>query len=233
MSSIMPMIFSKLTLRPRSAKTKSSMFTAAARLAGRLLCSASAARRRRSRAETWVCKREGLGKVFLKRSRASSSFRILMVSDSARISFMRDFLTSSHSACLVSQLAWRSTRKCWFSASDDLVSPRSSLKVSILMLASPERPSFSSMASVLASASLSLADTIASKFALLFSSAVVASARASSMVSFICFNMPMTSLVEAPELSPRSDRKDDSTSRSELLMSVSTVSLLSTSAVEV
>merc|ERR1719324_1923707 len=60
-------------------------------------------------APVWT--RDGLGSVFLKRSSASSSLRILMAAPMASSSICRPFVAASYSAVLSEQLFFRSTRR--------------------------------------------------------------------------------------------------------------------------
>mmetsp|Transcript_93822 Transcript_93822/g.261194 ORF Transcript_93822/g.261194 Transcript_93822/m.261194 type:complete len:222 (-) Transcript_93822:132-797(-) len=156
-SSIMATTFSKPAVRLRRARATKSR--RASRFAA---CSARSACRRTSLDVTCVCSREGLGRVFLKSSNASSEFRILMVSARAKSSSALVFWTTSHSAFLALQFLSRSARKDLSSARDFVVSSRSSLRVSISIPTCPARSSFDSIALVLALISASFAVAAAS-----------------------------------------------------------------------
>merc|ERR1719163_1834667 len=82
---------SKLTLRPRSA-IEMRLSRASPPF------SSSLARFRTSLLEILTCKSAGVGSVFLKSSRASSSLRILMVSARANCSSARNFWRTAHSS---------------------------------------------------------------------------------------------------------------------------------------
>mmetsp|Transcript_93782 Transcript_93782/g.252791 ORF Transcript_93782/g.252791 Transcript_93782/m.252791 type:complete len:200 (+) Transcript_93782:68-667(+) len=103
-SSTIASTLSKLTFLPRKTKEMKSK-----RLSG-LPRSAFMARRRTSLPRWATCKSEGLGNAFLKRSSASSSLRILMVSAIASVSSARVFFTTSYSAVLVAQFLSKSAR---------------------------------------------------------------------------------------------------------------------------
>mmetsp|Transcript_93783 Transcript_93783/g.252795 ORF Transcript_93783/g.252795 Transcript_93783/m.252795 type:complete len:200 (+) Transcript_93783:68-667(+) len=103
-SSIIANTLSKLTFLPRRAKEIKSK-----RLSW-LPRSALMAMWRTSLSLTVTCKSEELGKVVLKSSSASSSFKILMVSAIARVSSARVFFTTSYSAVLVAQFLSKSAR---------------------------------------------------------------------------------------------------------------------------
>mmetsp|Transcript_36325 Transcript_36325/g.82623 ORF Transcript_36325/g.82623 Transcript_36325/m.82623 type:complete len:205 (+) Transcript_36325:624-1238(+) len=138
MSSIILMTFSKLTFFPRRASTRKSTRGSAdlpwARLPAVSACNACC---RTSLPLALVCNNEGLGKVFLKSSSASSSFRTLIVPARATSSSARVFLRSSHSAVFVSQLFSRPARNFLSSARAASVSERSSFMVTI---ATPNSP---------------------------------------------------------------------------------------------
>mmetsp|Transcript_25340 Transcript_25340/g.80542 ORF Transcript_25340/g.80542 Transcript_25340/m.80542 type:complete len:228 (+) Transcript_25340:828-1511(+) len=158
MPSIMARTFSKLTFFPRRASARKSRRGSARLLWPRLLAArARSACRLTSLPLALVCSREGLGSVFLKSSRASSSLRILMVSARATSSSARVFCTTSHSALFFSQFLSRSARNCLSSASDLVVSSRSAFRASISRPVCPWRPSLASMACVLLLISFSLA----------------------------------------------------------------------------
>mmetsp|Transcript_16897 Transcript_16897/g.46663 ORF Transcript_16897/g.46663 Transcript_16897/m.46663 type:complete len:200 (-) Transcript_16897:442-1041(-) len=103
-SSIMDSTLSKLTFLPRRAREMKSK-----RLSW-LPRSALMAMWRTSLSLRVTCKSEELGKVVLKSSSASSSFKILMVSAIARVSSARVFFTTSYSASLLAQLLSKSAR---------------------------------------------------------------------------------------------------------------------------
>mmetsp|Transcript_3052 Transcript_3052/g.9552 ORF Transcript_3052/g.9552 Transcript_3052/m.9552 type:complete len:201 (-) Transcript_3052:604-1206(-) len=188
-------IFSKLTLRPRSARATRS------RRASRRAppCLRRPGRRARSACcftsllVTAVCSSEGLGMVFLKMSRESSEFRIFMVSPKAKSSLARALCTSSHSFSLVPQFLPRFARNALSSSKDAVVSFRSSRRPSISTPSCPLRCSLSSMARWAAAISFFLAFCRSSLVCLADSSFSVISARVFSMVSFICFMMPTIS----------------------------------------
>mmetsp|Transcript_87356 Transcript_87356/g.231203 ORF Transcript_87356/g.231203 Transcript_87356/m.231203 type:complete len:259 (-) Transcript_87356:656-1432(-) len=135
----------------------------------------------------------GAGNVFLKSSRASSSFNILMVSASARSSAARVFLRSSHSAAFVSHPFSSSVRKVLSSARLSDVSPMSSL---ICTMATPRSPIFvvlASIASVREFTSAVLAFMSSPYVKTAFSSADVIVARLVAMSSPSCFSRPTIS----------------------------------------
>mmetsp|Transcript_105793 Transcript_105793/g.257020 ORF Transcript_105793/g.257020 Transcript_105793/m.257020 type:complete len:212 (+) Transcript_105793:840-1475(+) len=147
MLSIMVRTLSKLTFFPWSASTKKSRRGSASILRCRLLAmSACNACRRTSLPLALVCRSEGLGSVFLKSSRESSSLRILMVSARATSSSERVFCTTSHSAFFFSQFLSRSAKNFLSSSNDFVVSSKSSFKASISKPVCPLRSSLDSMA---------------------------------------------------------------------------------------
>mmetsp|Transcript_5104 Transcript_5104/g.11309 ORF Transcript_5104/g.11309 Transcript_5104/m.11309 type:complete len:301 (-) Transcript_5104:645-1547(-) len=193
-SSINVNTFSKLTLRPDKAMVMSSkapLLPFCARMA-RLFSIAAALRVCAWLSET-VCSRLGLGRVFLKSSNASSSLRILMVSEMATNSSLRVLVASSHSAVLVSQFLLRSARNFWFSANASEVSSMSLPMLTISTPSSPMRVVLPSMALVAAAISFSLAATSSPYAFLASSSCLEMSAKSPIMSSFICFRMPVIS----------------------------------------
>ena len=154
-SSIMLRTLSKLTFllcseSEMSSRRLSWVFTEWRARSARLLTSFEV---------TVTCISEVDGRVFLKRSRASSSLRILMVSASASSSSARVFFTSSYSSSFVPQPSFRSARNFVSSARDVFVSSRSSERLTISVPFSPTRAVLSSMALELAAISFSLAAT--------------------------------------------------------------------------
>mmetsp|Transcript_21886 Transcript_21886/g.69081 ORF Transcript_21886/g.69081 Transcript_21886/m.69081 type:complete len:205 (+) Transcript_21886:688-1302(+) len=110
MLSIIPRIFSKpprpVAFLPASATAKrSSPARSPTPAPRRALRTSASARLRRASALAPTCTRAALalGSVFLKRSKASSSFRMLMVSRIADSSSLRVFTRSSYSPFLPSQ----------------------------------------------------------------------------------------------------------------------------------
>mmetsp|Transcript_64485 Transcript_64485/g.199954 ORF Transcript_64485/g.199954 Transcript_64485/m.199954 type:complete len:235 (+) Transcript_64485:901-1605(+) len=191
MSSIMPRIFSKLTFCPWRANASRSRRASFVALLLRTAPKACKAFLLRCLSVSTVCNREALGKVFLKSSKASSSFSILMVSANATSSSARVFFTASHSFSLVVQLFSRFARKPWSSARDLEVSSKSSFNVAISTPNSAMRWVLSSIAFKLAAISFSFAADNAANAALAASSSFVMSARLLSIVPFICFRMPV------------------------------------------
>mmetsp|Transcript_1788 Transcript_1788/g.4571 ORF Transcript_1788/g.4571 Transcript_1788/m.4571 type:complete len:222 (+) Transcript_1788:920-1585(+) len=100
---------------------------------------------------------DGPGSVFLNSSRASSSFRILIVSAMASSSSWRVFWRSSHSAAFEPQLFCRSAMNFWSSTSCAWVSVRSFSIWTISTANWPTRWVFDSMLSVKAFTSFALA----------------------------------------------------------------------------
>mmetsp|Transcript_33665 Transcript_33665/g.88160 ORF Transcript_33665/g.88160 Transcript_33665/m.88160 type:complete len:402 (+) Transcript_33665:791-1996(+) len=131
------------------------------------------------------------GRVFLKRSRASSSLRSLMTSARARSSSERVLLRSSHSPVFVEQPFSSSARNCWSSARDSCVSARSFCISTMATPSSPIRRVLVSTDSVQALISFVLAFTSSSKVAMAFSSVSVASAKDLDMSSESCLRMPV------------------------------------------
>mmetsp|Transcript_15661 Transcript_15661/g.36020 ORF Transcript_15661/g.36020 Transcript_15661/m.36020 type:complete len:217 (-) Transcript_15661:528-1178(-) len=158
-SSMSPNTLSKLTFLPVRASAKKST---SGRCEPRTRASSANALDLRTEAVSanWI--KLGLGRVFLKSSRASSSLRILMVSEIATSSSLRSFSIFSHSAFLVPQFFSRSARNALSSASASVVSSKSLPISAILTAMLPKRTDFSSIAFVLAAISFFLAATRAS-----------------------------------------------------------------------
>mmetsp|Transcript_34449 Transcript_34449/g.53505 ORF Transcript_34449/g.53505 Transcript_34449/m.53505 type:complete len:210 (-) Transcript_34449:804-1433(-) len=91
------------------------------------------------------CTKLALGNAFLKRSRASSSFKILIVSCMATNSSARVLTRSSISFVFVSQSASKSLRNFWFSISAASLSVSSCFMRTTDIASSPERPVFFSI----------------------------------------------------------------------------------------
>mmetsp|Transcript_54724 Transcript_54724/g.108910 ORF Transcript_54724/g.108910 Transcript_54724/m.108910 type:complete len:278 (-) Transcript_54724:261-1094(-) len=134
--------------------------------------------------------KDGLGNVFLKRSKASSSFKILIVSLMAKISSARVLHLSAHSASLVAQPFSSSARNFLSSANVFAVSSKSSFISTMSRPTCPTRSSLDSMAAVFASTSFFFAAIKALKFLIASASAAVMSASVASIVSFICLRIP-------------------------------------------
>mmetsp|Transcript_45763 Transcript_45763/g.83833 ORF Transcript_45763/g.83833 Transcript_45763/m.83833 type:complete len:263 (-) Transcript_45763:733-1521(-) len=157
-SSISLKTFSKLTFLPVSA---TAMRSNAARLecvAGAFWISARAFLRT-SRLLDSIWTKLGLGNVFLKSSKASSSFKILIVSAMATFSSALIFSISSHSLSFEAQFSSMSAKNFLSSAKASSVSP-----ISLAMLAMstpnlPTRADLSSIAAVCAAISFSFAAT--------------------------------------------------------------------------
>mmetsp|Transcript_107924 Transcript_107924/g.281744 ORF Transcript_107924/g.281744 Transcript_107924/m.281744 type:complete len:243 (+) Transcript_107924:371-1099(+) len=139
---------------------------------------------------SWSSEGPALGNVFVNKSSASSSFRILMVSAMASSSSVRILVRSSCSCFFVAQPLLSSARKALSSARVLAVSSLSSFMLAISRPSSPEASSFCSIAVVSASISAVLAAISASKTDTAFSSEAWASLRSFSMVSCICCRMP-------------------------------------------
>mmetsp|Transcript_72895 Transcript_72895/g.193624 ORF Transcript_72895/g.193624 Transcript_72895/m.193624 type:complete len:228 (-) Transcript_72895:765-1448(-) len=160
MSSIMASTLSKPTVLPRRASARKSKRGSWSPPPSCVLAlRACNARCLTSLPLALVCNSEGLGNVFLKSSKASSSFRILIVSARANNSSVRVFCTASHSSFFFAQLLSRSAKNFLSSPRDLVVSSKSSFKVSILTPVCPWRPSFASIACVLLLTSFCLAAT--------------------------------------------------------------------------
>mmetsp|Transcript_52877 Transcript_52877/g.112887 ORF Transcript_52877/g.112887 Transcript_52877/m.112887 type:complete len:264 (+) Transcript_52877:834-1625(+) len=193
-SSTMAMTFSKPTFLPLKAKESKSNsglldFLAALRTTFR-------ARLRVALEETCTCKKlssSGAGKAFLKISRASSSFKTLMVSARATVSSARAFLTSSHSASLVLQPSASSAWNFWSSARVSLVFSRSSPVSATSTPMVPMRSMRSSICCCKDESSFCLAATRDSKLAMASDSSVVASSKALTISSPNVFRIPTIS----------------------------------------
>mmetsp|Transcript_110146 Transcript_110146/g.311425 ORF Transcript_110146/g.311425 Transcript_110146/m.311425 type:complete len:267 (-) Transcript_110146:210-1010(-) len=197
MPSIMPTILSKPLCFPRSASATRPSSGRAGRWFPRAAaaCSAASARARNEAAVTCTCRRlaPALGNVFLNMSRASSSFRTLMVSDSATSSSARACLTASHSLPFAAQPFSSSARNLVSAASDSCVSSRS---FPIPAISTPSRPSLSissSICLVRVATSFSLAATSPSQLCLAPASSDAASALPCAISSLICFSTPTIS----------------------------------------
>mmetsp|Transcript_25628 Transcript_25628/g.65129 ORF Transcript_25628/g.65129 Transcript_25628/m.65129 type:complete len:227 (+) Transcript_25628:347-1027(+) len=136
-SSIMVITFSKPADLPRSARRMRSR-------AGLFMCLLAVRTNAKARALcetplTCTCTKLELapGKVFLKRSRASSSLRTLIVSARATNSSLRVILIASHSEVLVPQLDFNSSWNFWSAESAFFVS---SMSLAISEVSTPRRP---------------------------------------------------------------------------------------------
>mmetsp|Transcript_8806 Transcript_8806/g.25251 ORF Transcript_8806/g.25251 Transcript_8806/m.25251 type:complete len:274 (-) Transcript_8806:565-1386(-) len=153
------------------------------------------------------------GNVFLKRSKASSSLRILMVSDNATNSSARVFFRSSHSAVFVPQLVFNSARNFLSASRVAPASPSSSFISTISKPISPICVVFASIVAERASTSLAFAATSSSCALTAACSEAVASARSLDMVSCICFRIPTISPLEGA-YSEEPERKETNSWRS-------------------
>mmetsp|Transcript_50329 Transcript_50329/g.109355 ORF Transcript_50329/g.109355 Transcript_50329/m.109355 type:complete len:214 (-) Transcript_50329:376-1017(-) len=142
---------------------------------------------------TLVWSREAEGSVFLKTSRASSSLRILIVSERATSSSPRVVFTTAYSSSLVLQSDARFARNFWSSMRDASVSVRSSFMCTISTLSSPERAVFFSMDWPRELISLDLAAESSSKSFTASASSCWTCARLLSKLSFMSLRMPMIS----------------------------------------
>mmetsp|Transcript_108741 Transcript_108741/g.283587 ORF Transcript_108741/g.283587 Transcript_108741/m.283587 type:complete len:228 (-) Transcript_108741:787-1470(-) len=149
MSSISLSTFVNSTFLPDSAKAMRSILarcrSAACR---RALLTADCALRRMAFELTWICTKLlalADGRVFLKSSRESSLFRILIVSAMARSSSVRILERSSHSAFFVAQPVSRPSRKALSSESVLEVSSMSSFMATMSRASLPD---FSRVASI-------------------------------------------------------------------------------------
>mmetsp|Transcript_5129 Transcript_5129/g.11413 ORF Transcript_5129/g.11413 Transcript_5129/m.11413 type:complete len:241 (-) Transcript_5129:297-1019(-) len=191
-SSIKVMTFSKLIF-PFKAKVMKATFVLSMPPARVTSWSLARAALRCCLALDVTCTKLGLGSVFLNSSKASSSFRILIVSAMAIISSLRSFEISSHSFSLPSQFFSRSARNFLSSSKASWVSSRS-WPISVISTANfPLLSVFASMASVWAAISFFFASTNAAAFFLASSSAVVMSSKSFSIPSLICFSIPTIS----------------------------------------
>mmetsp|Transcript_98234 Transcript_98234/g.277788 ORF Transcript_98234/g.277788 Transcript_98234/m.277788 type:complete len:254 (-) Transcript_98234:783-1544(-) len=158
-SSIMLTTFSKPATLPRKASAMKSSWGRASFDDLRARCTAASARARTEAAvtRTWIKMAAALGRVFLKTSRASSSFRILIVSASAASSSLRSLTTASHSDVFVPQFLVRSAMRFLSSSNVASVSESSSFKVAIATASSPARAIFFSTEAPSAATSFFLA----------------------------------------------------------------------------
>mmetsp|Transcript_19696 Transcript_19696/g.52245 ORF Transcript_19696/g.52245 Transcript_19696/m.52245 type:complete len:274 (-) Transcript_19696:651-1472(-) len=193
-SSIMEMTFSKPIFLPRRASTRKPR-RACLGFAWRARCRRATARDRRSALCTFTCSRLalGAGSVFLKSSRASSSFKILIVSARARSSSLRVFTRASYSASFVEHPAFRSASSFLSSRRLPAASSRSAFICTMDTPSSPTRASFCSMEAVSTPISFFFAATSAS-----CSLTAAASASSAAFSDFmksspICFSIPVTS----------------------------------------
>mmetsp|Transcript_61867 Transcript_61867/g.191706 ORF Transcript_61867/g.191706 Transcript_61867/m.191706 type:complete len:243 (+) Transcript_61867:995-1723(+) len=192
MPSIIPMTFSKPIFLPRSARRIRSMRTWSGR-ADRAWRRVSMALARSSDLLSWTCTKlvAGLGRVFLNRSKASSSFKTLIVSASATSSAALVFTRSSHSAVFVEQLFSKFAANSLSARSASSVSPRSFF---ICATQTPSSLIFSREVSILAVSTVTsffLAAESSSNAWTAASSVAVASARPLAISSPICFRMPV------------------------------------------
>mmetsp|Transcript_95563 Transcript_95563/g.275332 ORF Transcript_95563/g.275332 Transcript_95563/m.275332 type:complete len:280 (+) Transcript_95563:802-1641(+) len=172
------MTFSKPTLRPRKAsEMKSKPRRPAPRGArARAAAKSSLACERIEAAVTCTCMKlsPGLGKVFLNKSSASSSLRILTVSANATISWARVFFSSSWIFSFSSQFFSRSAAKALSCSRPSAVSSTSFFISAMRMPTSDDRASFSSivfdnaatsffLAAMRLSCSLTAASSVATK----------------------------------------------------------------------
>mmetsp|Transcript_21020 Transcript_21020/g.68075 ORF Transcript_21020/g.68075 Transcript_21020/m.68075 type:complete len:201 (-) Transcript_21020:315-917(-) len=132
-----------------------------------------------------------LGNAFLKRSKASSSLRTLMVSAKATSSSARVLDRISHSCVLVPQLLSSSFRNFLSSEYVAEVSERSSFNCTMATPSSPICVVFASTVAVKAWTSFVFAAIKASYEAMDASSTLVSSASCAAMVSPISFKMPV------------------------------------------
>mmetsp|Transcript_108465 Transcript_108465/g.280467 ORF Transcript_108465/g.280467 Transcript_108465/m.280467 type:complete len:223 (-) Transcript_108465:248-916(-) len=98
--------------------------------------------------DTCTCSSDVLGRAFLKRSKASSSFKILIVCASAKSSSERVLDRTSHSPFLVAQFLSKSARNAVFLPKPFFVSSKSSTMVTRFVLTSPRRTCFVSLACI-------------------------------------------------------------------------------------
>mmetsp|Transcript_102993 Transcript_102993/g.296582 ORF Transcript_102993/g.296582 Transcript_102993/m.296582 type:complete len:231 (-) Transcript_102993:568-1260(-) len=148
-SSIIFRTLSKPILRPRRAKEMKSKRSRLMPRGMRELAFASISRAcARMEAEvTCICTKlaVGLGSVFLKSSSASSSFKILIVSDRATTSWARTCFSSSWTLALESQFFSRSAATALSCSRVAAVSPRSFFMLAISTPTSATRASFVSI----------------------------------------------------------------------------------------
>mmetsp|Transcript_9868 Transcript_9868/g.29162 ORF Transcript_9868/g.29162 Transcript_9868/m.29162 type:complete len:433 (+) Transcript_9868:117-1415(+) len=197
MSSIILMTLEKSTfwpLRANATKRASGPSEPARPEAADAFCSIWSARRVACRAPALSCTKLGLGSAFLKRSRASSLFRMAMVSRIATSSSPRSFTRSSRSACLPSQSWFRSFRNFWSSISAASLLLRSFFICTTSSCSSPTRAVFFSMEAPSVFTSLSFAASRSWNRATASLSLFSTPARSSSKLAFISLSMPTTSV---------------------------------------
>mmetsp|Transcript_126452 Transcript_126452/g.366078 ORF Transcript_126452/g.366078 Transcript_126452/m.366078 type:complete len:264 (-) Transcript_126452:662-1453(-) len=134
-----------------------------------------------------------LGKVFLNISKASSSLRTLIVSESASNSSARVFLTSSHSCSFVAQPCSNSALNFWSAARACSVSSRSLDASASSTPKLPTRVILSSICACNVSTSFFLAAVSSSKLVMADVSAAVASLKLADISSDNCFRIPVIS----------------------------------------
>mmetsp|Transcript_76663 Transcript_76663/g.119785 ORF Transcript_76663/g.119785 Transcript_76663/m.119785 type:complete len:297 (+) Transcript_76663:718-1608(+) len=187
MSSIIFKTFSKLTflpLRARLIKFSRKSFWAP------LLAKAASACSFTCFAFVFNCNNDGVGRVFLKSSSASSSLSSFTVSARANNSSARTLQRTAHSSSLVLQFFSKSFKKTSSAARLFAVSSRSSFWLARSTPSSPICAILLSIDLVRALISLVLAASNSLKFLIADSSSSVTSARVFSIVSVICFRMP-------------------------------------------
>jgi len=155
------------------------------------MCFRARARRSDVFTDSWTKLALGPGKVFLNRSRASSSFSTLIVSASATSSSERVFDRSSHSEVFVEQLFCRFCRKSLSALRAAWVSDKSSFACTMETPNTPICLVFASTVASSAPTSLFLAATSSSNALTAASSVAVSSARFFDMVSPSCFRIPV------------------------------------------
>mmetsp|Transcript_2051 Transcript_2051/g.6109 ORF Transcript_2051/g.6109 Transcript_2051/m.6109 type:complete len:252 (-) Transcript_2051:535-1290(-) len=157
MSSTILMTLEKSTLRPPSMNSTKRTFKRPPGCSPWRPWSAESARCRACSAPCANCTKLALGSVFLKSSRASSSLRIVMVSEMASSSSERICALISHSSFFVWQFCCRSAWKRWSSSRASSVSVRSSFICTSCTARLPARRILSSMDLLKASTSFFLA----------------------------------------------------------------------------
>mmetsp|Transcript_3321 Transcript_3321/g.8986 ORF Transcript_3321/g.8986 Transcript_3321/m.8986 type:complete len:200 (+) Transcript_3321:871-1470(+) len=194
MLSIILTTLEKSTFRPMSASSRKRTSTPLS------LARPRPALRRSASARRLVCCAPvcsmlalALARVFLKRSSASSSFRILIVSWMAFSSSPRVLTRSSKSPVLLPQSFSSSPRNFLSSMSEASVSVRSSFMCTISILSSPARAVFFSMDSPSELVSLVLAPTSSLKRLTASASSCSTWARLLSKFSFMSLRMPTIS----------------------------------------
>mmetsp|Transcript_23288 Transcript_23288/g.45236 ORF Transcript_23288/g.45236 Transcript_23288/m.45236 type:complete len:253 (+) Transcript_23288:277-1035(+) len=146
MSSIILITFSKPIFLPFSASINISSFGFFSPLDLSTLFNKDKAARRESFKLNCTCIRlAALGNVFLKSSKASSSFRTLMVSASAASSSARVFTMTSHSFFFVSQFLPKFAINSLSAMRASSVSPRSFF---IWAISTPKAPTLSNLVSI-------------------------------------------------------------------------------------